>query len=203
MRSVDRKSAPNSPRSASSIPTSVTLGKWWPLGEHLGADQDVDGAGMHPLENGLQRPLPAGAVAVHPGHAGAGMNRAQVLRHALGSQPDGPKVGAAAAGAIRRRRAHGAAVVAAHAPRLAVIDEMGIAVRAVRDPAALVADEDRCETAAIDEHEGLLASFEATTDGGVHGIAHPLPRVSVLEGRPLRRRASAPRPRAAEGAESA
>ena len=134
------------------------------LGDHLRADQDVDLAGVHRAELGLERALPARAVGVDPGDPRPGQQRRDLLLEPLGAAADRRDVGIAAIRAASRHRVGEAAVVAAQGPVLLVEDAPGAAVRAAALPAALAAVQHRGVAAPVEEDQALLAAGDPRLD---------------------------------------
>ena len=118
-----------------------------PLREHLGAHHRVDLAGVHAIEQRLQRSAPAGRVAVHPRNAQALDSPLQRARDPLGAEPEAAHVRRAALGALddksdAPRRSDGSAAARPCDGTRAV----RVAPFAVRDPAAGVAHEHRARS---------------------------------------------------------
>ena len=134
------------------------------LGHHLGTDQDVRLARGDTRQQGL--PLGPGArgVAVDAQHPGAGVELGEALLEPLGAAPEGVQVLVAAGRTGAGDGIVGAAVVAAHAPVGEVHHLVGRAVIAVADPAAGGAGQHRRVAAAVEEHQALLAAFQALAD---------------------------------------
>ncbi|MNP38268.1 hypothetical protein D3C76_1317690 [compost metagenome] len=140
-------------------------GEMVPLGEHLGADQDAGFAALDGGEQLVHGVLARGAVAVDAqnlrfrkqdrqaflGAFGAGAHRAQVYPPAIGT------AGRLALGM--------AAMMAAQLVEALVQGHACIAARALADPAAVMAQQGRRETAAVEEHQHLLAGGQGLGDG--------------------------------------
>ena len=167
--------------------------------EHLGADDDVDVAGMHAIEQRFQRTAAARCIAVHPGDAQAVDPRLQGARDALGAEPETAHVLRAAPGAFGDRRAHRRAVVAAQPPVLAMEHQMRIAPLAIRDPAARMAYQPGRVPTPVDEQERLLRSGLRLLDRFDEHVAQaaverPGPQIDHVDARrrgPRRRDAAA------------
>ena len=144
------------PPSASRIATRVTFGKWCPFRKHLGADDDVDVAGVHAAEHRFERAAPARRVPIHPGDAQSFDPRFEGARDPLGAEPEVAHVPRAALGAFGGRRPLRPTVVATQPPVCVVEHEMRVAAPAVRDPAAGMAQQPGRVAAPVDEQERLL-----------------------------------------------
>ena len=127
-----------------------------PLREHLGADDGIDLAGVHAIEQRLERSAAACRIAVHPGDAQAVDPRFESARDPLGTEPEAAHVLRPALGAFDDQRALRRAVVTAQPPVLTVEHEMRVAPHAFRDPAARMAHEQGRIAASIDEQQRLL-----------------------------------------------
>src|ERR1039458_5512311 len=93
-----------------------------------------------------------------------------------------------------RRRRHGEAAMVAHQPPLeAVIDQPGVAIRALQAEAAGAAERERRVAAAIEEQQRLLAAFERVLDrfrqprrDEAAALRSFAPHVDGLDHRPVR-----------------
>ena len=133
-----------------------------PLGDHLGADQDVDRALAEAREQRRERPLLADRVAIQPRDARAGACLLHLRLDPLGAEAGLLEIRTGAQRA-RRRHARGVvAVVAARAPgvALAVHDQRDAAVRAVDRAGALAAEHRGRETAAVEQDQRLFLPIE-------------------------------------------
>ena len=99
--------------SASTTPDQRDVGKVEPLGDHLGAEQQVDLARLDRRQDPLVGPLGARGVEIHPREPGLGIALGQQPLELLGAEPAHllHRVGAGPAG--ERQRLLVAAVVAA------------------------------------------------------------------------------------------
>ena len=134
------------------------VGEVVPLRQHLGTDDGIDLAGVHAIEQRLQRTAAAGRIAVHPGDAQAVDSRLESARDPLGAEPEATHVPGAALGALDDRRALRRAVVATQPFVFAMKHQMRIAPVAIRDPSAGMAHQPWRVAAPVDEQERLLRS---------------------------------------------
>src|SRR5215471_1025973 len=113
------------------------------LRDHLGADDDVDLAGGNVAQDPRNRTLAPNRVAVNPSDAGLWKCCAHVRLEPLGPNSGLLQVLASAGAALARHRRRVIAVMAAHAPRGAVVRERHTAVRTLHRRAALPAENHR------------------------------------------------------------
>ena len=131
------------------------------LGHQLGADDDVDRAGLHRADElrGAQR-RPDGVRGDDRG-ARIGEQLGDLVGDALDAGAAGDQaVLLAAFGAGLGRRHDMAAMVAGEAVHQPVLDHPGGAVRALEAMAAVAAQGQRREAAAVEEQQRLLAALE-------------------------------------------
>src|SRR5690606_19100903 len=83
-----------------------------PLGQHLGADKEIDLPAVHRVEHRLGGAAPASDIAVQPRDARAGERLRQRLLESLGPAAEGLQVGVAAGRAFARHGLLAAAMVA-------------------------------------------------------------------------------------------
>ncbi len=131
------------------------------LGEHLGADQDVDVARANALAHLVPGVLAARAVAVDPQHARLRKMAAERLFDALGALPHGRQIRLAALRAGRRDTPLVSAVVAMETQFGDVQNELRRTAIASRQPAAVATGEHGRVAPAIDENERLFLALEA------------------------------------------
>ncbi|OMP13723.1 nucleolar complex protein 14 [Corchorus olitorius] len=132
-----------------------------PLGDHLRADQDVDAAFVHGVEQRFGAALAAGGIGVDAGDAGLRKQLAERLFDALGAAPERRDVDVAAVWAVMRDARFVPAVVAAQAPLRLVQHQVRRAARTARQPAARVAGQHRRVAAAVEEQQALFAARQA------------------------------------------
>src|SRR3990167_4437879 len=139
------------------------------LGEHLGADQYARLAALHGVEQGGHGLLARGAVAVHAQYRNLREENAQALFGALGAGTDRAQVDVVAGRAVARLAFDLPAVVAAQLAGALVHGHPRVATRTFRQPAAVVAEQGRGETAAVEKHQYLLAGGQGLGDSLLHG----------------------------------
>ena len=146
----------------------VELGKVMPLGDELRADDDVDAA-LRDVVEFLAQPLDRWrrGRSTAPGCARRGNSSRDLLLEPLDARADRRRsksaawhFGHAAGGGIGE-----AAMVADELPPEAVLDQPGVAVRAVEAEAAGAAERQRRIAAAVEEQQRLLAALERGLDG--------------------------------------
>lgn len=129
------------------------------LGQHLRADQNARFAAMDIRQMLLKRAFTAGGVAIDAGDWRIGEQRCQLLLQLFGADADRHQVGGAALRTLVRHRPLAVAVVAAQLALMLVEGVVMIAALAFGDPAALVAQQRRGVTAAVEEQHHLIAGF--------------------------------------------
>ena len=131
------------------------------LGDQLGADDDVDRAGFHRADElGRAQRRPDGVGGDDRG-ARIGEQLGDLVGDALDAGAAGDQaVLLAALGAGLGRRHHMAAMVAGEAVHQPVLDHPGGAVGALEAVAAVAAQGQRREAAAVEEQQRLLAALE-------------------------------------------
>ena len=132
-------------------------GKVEPFGDHLRADDHLRAATAHFLEERRMRALGTHRVAVESHQRRAGDSSAHIVLDALRTHAEMPD---ARAPALRAHRRRCGATAAAMADQRAVdvIGEGDLARGARRDVAAVAAEHDRREPAAVEVEDGLLAA---------------------------------------------
>ena len=137
------------------------------LGHQLRTHQHVCVARDHLIEDqvgGIDR---LHHVTVEPNHAGGGEQRAHLLLDALGTDAEALDVSAAAGGAAAGHRLRAAAVVTLQPPQRRVVDKGDATVRALAHLAAVAAEDEGCQAAAIQEENRLLPAFERSSHRGL------------------------------------
>ncbi len=136
------------------------------LGDHLGADQDVDLSVFQPFQNAGMASFPGSGVAVHPGYAGVWEKLFDFFFDTLGAAAEKGDVRPAATGTDAGRREGEIAIVAVVALPGLVVGEGHGAVGATEDVAAVAAEKERGETAAVEEQKRLAFSLQVFAEGG-------------------------------------
>ncbi|CRM98696.1 hypothetical protein [Pseudomonas sp. 34 E 7] len=139
-----------------------------PFGKHLRADQDARLAFLDGGEQLVHRVFARRTVAVHPQHRVIREQNAQALFGALGARADRAQVDLAALWTVAGHRFHMAAVVAAQFAVALMHGHARIATLAFGHPATVMAQQRRRKTAAVEEHQDLLAGGEGLADGLLH-----------------------------------
>ena len=132
-----------------------------PLGDHLGADQDVDLAGREARQHRGDGAAPPDGVAVDAGDARLREQRRNFRLDPLGAEADLLEDTPGAVRAGRRQPDRVVAVVAAGALRRAVDGQRHAAVRALERLPALPAEHAGGEAAPVQQHHRLLAAARA------------------------------------------
>ncbi len=156
-----------------------------PLGDHLRADQDVDGPLMHGVEQRFGAALAAGGVRIDARHACLREQRAEGLLDALRAAPQRRDIDIAAVRAMVRDARFVAAMVAAQPVLRLVEHQVRRAARTARQPAARIARQHRRVAAAVEEQQALLAAREAVGNGIEQRLGQPvadLPARAALQG---------------------
>ena len=135
------------------------LGKVEALGDHLGADQDVDLAGLELAKDLFVPTLVGGGVPVPAEGASPGESGAHLLLDALSACADVAEVGAAALAAHLGPVDAVSAVMAEEATPGAVVDEGYLAAAALDYLAAVAAVDGGGEAPPIDEEDDLFAGL--------------------------------------------
>ncbi len=135
------------------------------LGEHLGADEDARLAALDGAEQVVHGVLACRAVAVHTQDRVIREQHFQAFLGALGAGADRAEVNVVALRALLRQALVIAAMVAAQHAGALVYGHARIAARAFGQPAAVVAQQGRGETAAVEENQHLLACLQGLADG--------------------------------------
>jgi len=94
VRSSARKSGTASVRSALTTPTSVTSGKWCPLGDHLRTDQHLAAWGGEALEHAREARERRGHVRIEPQQLDARQETGHLALERLGAVPEAGQLGA-------------------------------------------------------------------------------------------------------------
>ena len=122
----------------------IELGEMMALGDQLRADDDVEAALRHVVELLPQALHRFHQVARQHQDARAGKQLGRLLLQPLDAGADGGEAfGGVAVRAFRRRRHGEAAMVADQPPLEAVIDQPGVAIRALQAEAAGAAERER------------------------------------------------------------
>ena len=148
-----------------------------PLGHHLGADENLDGAGRERTQRVLKTGSPAHGVAVENRRRYIGQKAPEVVGDLFGAGADRVKKVASALRAVRRRPLSVATVMAAEIARSLVDDQRHRARRTLDAMAAVAAEVDRRPSPALHEQDRLLATF--------HGLLQQLSQPAGEEGAPL------------------
>ena len=162
MRSAARRSPPPRPRSASTTPTSVRSGKWWPLAMIWVPSSTSIGVGLHGLHDrgrggGVRASVSlviTATRALGSSSASSSARRSTPGPEAV-SRPTAPQLGQCSGVGMRI-----AAMVALQPPAQPVRDQPGRAVRAGEPVAAGAAQGERRVAAAVQEQQRLGASRE-------------------------------------------
>src|SRR5690606_2058372 len=136
-----------------------------PLGEHLRAHQQAGFATIDNPQELLHRAFARSAVAVDAQDREIWKENAQTLFGSLGTGPHRAQVDPIAFGAAQWRSLGMAAVVTAQLVVALVQGHARIATRALAEPAAVVAQQGRSESAAIEEYQNLLTGGEGLRHG--------------------------------------
>ena len=155
-------------------PDQRQLRKVVPLGQHLGADQDVGLAGVDLCAQRFPLLAALGRVAVHAQDARLWKTLGKRFFEALGAAPEGQDVLVATGRASLGHAAFEAAVMAAQAAVGEVQHQVGRAARAVGDPAAGGTAENRRVAAAVEEDQALLAACQTRADGAQQHAGQPI-----------------------------
>src|SRR5205823_6663929 len=134
------------------------------LGHELRTHQHVRVAREHLIEDqvgGIDR---LHYVTVEPDHAGGGEQRAHLLLDALGTDAEALDVSAAAGGTAAGHRLRAAAVVTLQPAQRRVVNKRNATVRALAHLAAVAAENEGCQAAAIQEQNRLLPAFERSSN---------------------------------------
>src|SRR5690349_4370783 len=137
------------------------------LGEHLRADENVEGSAGESAERFLILAFGARAVAVEAGDARAGKFLAQAFFEVLGTFAEKINVFGLALGAKLGDWLNRAAVVAFEAVALLVMGHGNAAIDALHRSSATAAQHGPGIAAAVDEHESLCFVVEAHLNAGV------------------------------------
>ena len=140
------------------------LGEIESLGDHLGADEDVEFAGAELFEDALVGVLGGHGVGVHARDAGLGEECLGDGLDLFGAEAGEADFGVAAVGAGGWGSSFGAAEVAGEESGLLVVGVGEAAVLAGGDVAAFGAHELGGEAAAVEEEDGLLGLVESVVD---------------------------------------
>ena len=148
----------------------IELGEVVSLGDELRADHDVDLAVLDRFELGAHALHRGHQVAREHQHALFGKEAADLFLEPLDARPAGDEgVRRLALRAVRRARRVEAAVMADERALEAVLDQPGVAVRAVEPEAAGAAERERRIAAPVQEQQRLLAALQR----GVHRFGKP------------------------------
>ena len=141
------------------------------LGEHLRADQNRRPAGADRGQASVQAAGAAHGVAVDAVQGHVRMVFGQRLLGALRARADGAESIAAAVRAFGWHATAPAAMVAAQLSAHAVVDELRVAVAALRSPSALRTQQHWRVAAPVDQHERLAAGGQMAGDGVAQRVA--------------------------------
>ena len=155
------------------------VGEMEALGDHLGADEQIDLLSFKGIEGIAQFVLAGHGVGIDAGDAGGGELFAERFLNAFGAES-----GMEDAGVIASRAGAGgffavAADVADHDFFTLVKAQGGAAMLALDDVAAALADEAFGITAAVEKEDGLLSIGEPTVDGDAEFLADDGGRVAL------------------------
>jgi len=140
------------------------------LGDHLGADEDVDRAGLEAVERLAVAPLARHRVGVHPLDAGLCENAPHGLLDLLRAHARVADAGVPAFRALRRSALGVPADVAANPLVVAMVGQRDAAIRAMADVPAHVAKQRRRVAAPVEKKYRLLPGRQPPLDGGAeHG----------------------------------
>ena len=142
-------------------PTSVTLGKSCPLAIICVPTSTSSSRAANLASSARDGAAAADGVAIDAADARAGKERAHLGLDPLGAEPELLEIRPGALAADLRQRRRVVAVVAARAARGLVDGQRHAAVRALERLAALPAEDDRREAAAVEQDDRLLAALEA------------------------------------------
>ena len=146
------------------------VGEMQALGDHLGADKDVDFLGFEFPEDVFEGVFAAHGIGIDAGEAGFGEDFLEDFLDLLGAVSLEGDAGIFALRTFPWDDGLVAADVADEALIGAVVGEGDGAVRALADMAAAVALQGAGEAAAVEEKDGLLAFFEALFEGGAEAV---------------------------------
>ncbi|MNQ98597.1 hypothetical protein D3C85_1142950 [compost metagenome] len=139
-----------------------------PFGEHLRADQDARLALLNGCEQLVHRVLARGAVAVDAQHRVVREQNRQPFFGPFGAGTHRAQIDLVALRALARHAFDVAAMVATQLAITLMHRHARIAALALGHPAAVVTQQGRRETSAIEEHQYLLARSEGLTDSLLH-----------------------------------
>lgn len=139
-----------------------------PFGKHLCAHQNARLALLDRGEQLIHRVLARRTVTVDPQHRVIREQNAQPLLGALGACAHRAQVDLAALRAVTWHPFHMAAVMAAQLAGTLVDGHSRVAALALGHPAAVMAQQRRRKTPAVEEHQHLLARREGLAYGLLH-----------------------------------
>jgi hypothetical protein len=135
------------------------------LGDHLGADKDVDGAPSEIPEQADERLSGLDGVPIHPTHPGLRKKTLYFPLYPLGSEAERPEHGSLTPRAGGGSRHSQVAEVTAEAVRRPMPGKAQGAVLASRHMAAATAKKETGIPSPVDEKEGLPARRQSVRQG--------------------------------------
>jgi hypothetical protein len=140
------------------------IGEIMTLGDHLGADEDIDPAAVEVPEYPFHVSPSGGCIAVHPGDAGIRKALLHLHFDPFRSRPVTPETAAPAFGTADSGLCRVVAVVAFQEVFGSMEGEGDVAVRAGKSVTAVRTEEESMESPAIKKEKGLLSPFQGFTD---------------------------------------
>ena len=174
VRSPARRSPPHQAEVGVDHADQGQVGEVMALGDHLGADQEVELAVADLAQQLGRGRRPGQGVAGQQCGPGLGEERGDLLGQALDPRAAGRQGILGLAGrAVLGQRQHVAAVVALQAPDQAVLDQPGGAIGAVQAMAAAAAEGQRRVAPPVQEQQGLLPGRQRLKHALAQGLGQP------------------------------
>src|SRR5207253_8215711 len=138
---------------------------------HLGAHQHVRIAGEHLIKDQVGGIRRLHHVPIESNHPGGWKQGSHLLLDALGANTEAFDETAAAGGAAAWHWLAAAAVMALQPAQGGVVDERHATVRALANLAAIAAQDEGGQAAAVQKENRLLATFQGSSHGRLEVLA--------------------------------